>query len=302
MIEESRFKAKDTPEMDRLKILNDFVFQKAMGEKGDEVQLLAFLNAVLKRTGKDTIESVEILEDKDLPAEMIDGKSGKLDVLAKLKNNTKINIEVQLENQHNMARRSLDYWSWNYIKGIGKGRDYIELPAVIGINILGFGYIPLDDFHTSFHIYEDHHKDYQLTDALELHFLDMVKFRRLKEKDILKDPLHRWLVYFDESSPQKLIQEVLSMDPAIQKVQEKIELIQGDPALFRAYLRYEKAAADYTSGINGARREGRQEGQREGEQNKAIAIARKALAKGATMEYVSDITGLDVETIKRSIQ
>ena len=136
--------------MDRLKILNDFVFQKAMGEKGDEVQLLAFLNAVLKRTGKDTIESVEILEDKDLPAEMIDGKSGKLDVLAKLKNNTKINIEVQLENQHNMARRSLDYWSWNYIKGIGKGRDYIELPAVIGINILGFGYIPLDDFHTSF--------------------------------------------------------------------------------------------------------------------------------------------------------
>jgi hypothetical protein len=38
--------------MDRLKVLNDFAFQKAFGEKGDEPQLLAFLNAALERTGK----------------------------------------------------------------------------------------------------------------------------------------------------------------------------------------------------------------------------------------------------------
>jgi len=87
---------------ERLNPLNDFAFQKALGEKGDEIQLLAFLKAVLARTGKDRIESVEILEDKDLPAEIIGGKAGKLDVLAKLADETKVNIEVQLANQYNM--------------------------------------------------------------------------------------------------------------------------------------------------------------------------------------------------------
>jgi predicted transposase/invertase (TIGR01784 family) len=186
---------------ERLNPLNDFAFQKAMGQKGDEVQLMAFLNAVLTRTGKGHIESVEILEDKDLSAEIVGGKAGKLDVLAKLAGETKVNVEVQLENQYNMEQRSLYYWAWHYIKGIGSGQNYSQLPAVIGINILDFGYIDIDDFHTSFHIYEDRRKDYMLTDALELHFLDMVRFRRLKTKDALNDPLHRWLVYFDKHSP-----------------------------------------------------------------------------------------------------
>jgi hypothetical protein len=48
-----------------------------------ELQLIAFLNAVLKRIGKDRIEPVEILEDKDLPTETVGGKAGRLDVLAR---------------------------------------------------------------------------------------------------------------------------------------------------------------------------------------------------------------------------
>ncbi|MDR1277212.1 MAG: Rpn family recombination-promoting nuclease/putative transposase [Treponema sp.] len=252
---------------------------------------MAFLNAVLKRTGKDHIESVEILEDKDLPAETAGGKAGKLDILAKLADNTKVNIEVQLANQYNMERRSLDYWAWHYTKGIGAGEDYSLLPAVIGINILDFGYIPVEEFHTSFHIYEDRHKEYMLTDALELHFLDMVKFRKQPEKDIANVPLHRWLVYFDKHSPINLIEEVLSMDPAIQEMQKKIDWINGDPALLRSYLRYEKAASDEITRINGTKRETKRETTQE--------IARKALTEGATEEFVSKITGLDMDTIKR---
>jgi predicted transposase/invertase (TIGR01784 family) len=269
---------------ERLNPLNDFAFQKAMGEKGDEIQLVAFLNAVLKRTGKDRIASVEILEDKDLPAETIGGKAGKLDVLAKLTDNTKVNIEVQLENQHNMERRSLDYWAWHYAKGIEAGQDYSLLPAVIGINILDFGYIPLEEFHASFHIYEDRHKEYMLTDALELHFLDMVKFRKQPEKDIQNDPLHRWLIYFDRHSPISLIEEVLSMDPAIQEMQKKLDWIQGDPALLRSYLRYEKAASDEITRINGTKRE----------------IAKKLIAMGDySLEKIARITGLSIEDVAK---
>jgi hypothetical protein len=72
------------------------LFRRQWARKGDEIQLIAFLNAVLKRTGKDHIESVEILEDRDLPVSVIGGKAGKLGVLARLVDDTKINIEVQL--------------------------------------------------------------------------------------------------------------------------------------------------------------------------------------------------------------
>jgi predicted transposase/invertase (TIGR01784 family) len=285
--------------IERINLLNDFIFTTAMGSKGDEVQLIAFLNAVLKRTGKDRIESVEILENKDLPAELFGGKAGKLDILAKLADGTKINIEIQLTNRYNMERRSLDYWAWNYIKGIGAGQDYSLLPPVIGINILGFKYIPLEDFHTSFHIYEDRHKEYRLTDALELHFLDMVRFSRLEEKDIVNDPLHRWLVYLDKHSPQNLIEEVINMDPAIRKMQERVDLILGDEALLRAYLSYEKAASDEVTRINGARREGRAEGRAEGRVEKEQEIARRMKTRGRPLEEIAEDTGLDMETIKR---
>jgi len=40
--------------------LNDYLFYKIMGEKGDEVQLLGFINAVLGKTGDDRFTSVEI--------------------------------------------------------------------------------------------------------------------------------------------------------------------------------------------------------------------------------------------------
>ena len=88
----------------------------------------------------------------------------------------------------------------------------------------------------------------------------MVKFGRQASENSLGDPLHRWLIYFDEHSPIGMVEEVIKMDTAIRMVQEKMDMIARDPALLRAYEQYEKAASDYTSGINGARREGRQEG------------------------------------------
>jgi hypothetical protein len=55
----------------RLNLLNDYLFLKVMGEKGDEEQLLGFLNAVLRRTGKDRLVQVEILENKTFTPEVI---------------------------------------------------------------------------------------------------------------------------------------------------------------------------------------------------------------------------------------
>ncbi|MDR0909494.1 MAG: Rpn family recombination-promoting nuclease/putative transposase [Spirochaetaceae bacterium] len=271
---------------ERLNPLNDFAFQKAMGEKGDEIQLMAFLNAVLERTGKDGLKSVTILENKDLPAEFVGGKASKLDVLAELADGARVNIEVQIKNHYNMEQRTLYYWSLKFTRDFQSGDDYATLSPVITINIIDFEYFKtIDDFHTSFHLYEDHNKDVKLTDNCEIHFLEMPKFRKLQRsgKIDLKDPLHRWLAYFDKNSPPEVVEEVVNMDTAIGKVQSVMERIQRDPALRRSYEQYEKAESDWTTSMNGAKRE----------------IAKNFKVMGLPPEQISQGTGLSLSEIQK---
>ena len=110
--------------------------------------------------------------------------------------------EVQLRNNRNMDKRSLYYWSKEYSSSLKAGQNYNELPSVIAINIVNFDYPQVKElngvkpFHTCFHLREDQHRDLVLTDALEIHYLNMVQFRRYGRDKTLQDPLCRWLAWF----------------------------------------------------------------------------------------------------------
>jgi predicted transposase/invertase (TIGR01784 family) len=130
-----------------------------------------------------------------------------------------------------------------------------------------------------------------LTDALEIHFIDMVKFRRVGEKDIRNDPLQRWLIWLDKDSPEGLVEEVVKMDRAIQKAEEKMVYVTQDKEALRAYQMRELALSDWTSGINHAKREGIQEGKRE--------IARNLKKIGMPVGQIADAAGLSIEDIAK---
>jgi len=278
----------------RFNPLNDYLFYKVMGEKGDEKQLLGFLNAVLEHSGKEPVESVEILENKSLVADTVNGKSCVLDVMAVLADGTMVNIEVQLRNEHNIDRRSMFYWSRTYSKGIKKGQDYKELPNVIAINIVDFNFPPGGDTHTCFHMREDSDTSLMLSNALEIHFVNMVKWRRQGNKDIAKNPLHRWLVWLDVNSPPELVREVVKMDSAIMAAEEKKYYLTQEWQDWNLELHRELAMMDYTSGMNHAREEGEEKGRRESKEE----IALRLLAEGASVEFVQKITGLDIAVIQ----
>ena len=135
--------------------LNNFFFYKIFGEKGDEVQLLGFINAVLEKQENEKFISVEILENTSFQAEIMGGKSCVLDVRAQLQNGSMVNIEVQLRDNHNMNKRSLFYLSKEFTKRLRSGEDYIELQDVIAINIVDFDFPSTRSFHSCFHLRED---------------------------------------------------------------------------------------------------------------------------------------------------
>jgi len=262
--------------------LDDFFFYKVMGEKGDEVQLLAFINAVLGKTGDEQFTSIEILEDKKLTPDVIGGKTGILDVRAVLHGNKRVNVEVQLQDRYNMDRRSLFYLSREYTRWLKEGEDYIELPDIIGINIVNFNFPQTKHYHSSFHLREDTERDIILTNALEIHYINMVKYRKQRNKN-LNDPLCRWLVWFNKNSPPELIEEAVKMDSAIQTAAERMLNLTVDEDVITAYNRRFMASCDRTSEINCAHNKGMEKGMKKVQQ-----LVLEMINQGLTIEEIKE--------------
>ena len=268
--------------------LNNFFFHKIFGEKGDEVQLLGFINAVLGKTDDDKFVSVDILENKSFIADILGGKSCSLDVRAKLKNGSMVNIEVQIRDNKDMDRRSLFYLSKEYTSDLGEGENYIDLPNVIAINIVNYDFPKTNDFHSTFRLREDTERDIILTDALEIHFINMVKYRKQsKNKQRLDDPLFRWLTWFNKASSPEILEEVVKMDAAIMNADSRMTSLTKSEEEMDTYRRMQKAEWDRRAELRY-------------EQDKTKSkIARKALAKGFSPESIHEITGLSLEEIAK---
>ena len=75
----------------------------------------------------------------------------------------------------------------------------------------------------------------------------------------MKDPLCRWLVWFNKNSPPELIEEAVKMDSAIQTAAERMLTLTADEEVITAYNRRFMDSCDRTSEINYARNKGREE-------------------------------------------
>ncbi|MGL5152209.1 MAG: Rpn family recombination-promoting nuclease/putative transposase [Clostridium sp.] len=271
--------------MRKVKPLNDFIFKKIFGEKGNEDILISFINAVLKRTKKDAIVEIEIIENKQLTKELILDKTGIIDVRAKTSKGENIDIEVQLTNQGNMDKRTLFYWGKMYLENIKQGEDYTRLEKVITINILDFEFLGTESYQSSFHLWEDLEKDYMLTDVIEIHFLELPKFREKKEKDFRENAIERWLMFLEKDIPETTLKELISMDEAIEKAEQKIEYLSSNEDAMKIYYERERSLHERANMISSA------------ERNKQIEIATNGLNQGLDIRLIATLTGLTVDEI-----
>ena len=283
--------------MRKVKPLNDFIFKKVFGEKGNEDILISFINAVLKRTNKEQIIEVEIIENKQLSKELILDKTGIIDVRAKTSKGKNIDIEVQLTDQGNMDKRTLFYWGKMYLENIKQGQDYTSLEKVITINILDFEFLGTESYQSSFHLWEDIEKDYMLTDVIEIHFLELPKFRNKKDKDFRENSIERWLMFLEKDTPETTLKELISMDTAIEKAEQKIKYLSSDEDTMRIYYERERSLHERANMISSAEERGIEKGIEQGVEKRNIEIA-KNLLDILDNETIALKTGLDIETVK----
>ncbi|MDR1179825.1 MAG: hypothetical protein LBK44_04910, partial [Spirochaetales bacterium] len=122
-----------------------------------------------------------------------------------------------------------------------------------------------------------------------------------------------WAVFFEyltDKTKREKINEVVKYEEGIAmagKVLLEISRDEGDRARLMSEYKYE---LDTQSRIVDAKREGiregvqkgiqkgKQKGKQEGRGEERLEVARKALSRGLSPEFIQEITGLDIETIK----
>ena len=272
--------------METLKVSNDYVFKRIFGHKNNREILKDLLEAILPDI---EIKTLTVQKDVTLERKLIENKLGILDITATLNDNTVVNIEMQVANQYNIIDRSLFYWSGLYHDGLMKGQDYIDNARTICICILDYNEFEEGPFHEIATITRQY-KNLQLTDKLELHYIQLPKFR--EKCKVISSKLDEWLTFISTNN----LEELRMIDNKyVKQATEELEYLTGDEAERRIAFLREKAIRDETSAINHATRLGKAEGKNEEKKE----IAKKMLEKGCELSLIIEITGLTKEEIEK---
>jgi predicted transposase/invertase (TIGR01784 family) len=124
---------------------------------------------------------------------------------------------------------------------------------------------------------------------IEIHFIEVSKFRKLKERNLAGDKLQRWLTFFEEDISEEELKELIEMDEDIKKAEEKIEYLSNDPYTLALYQAREKSLHDRANMVNSAKAEGLAEGLVVAK----IQVANNLLKMGMDVPTIAKVTGLN---------
>ncbi|MED4732357.1 Rpn family recombination-promoting nuclease/putative transposase [Aneurinibacillus migulanus] len=288
----------------RLDLRIDFAFKALFGTHGNESILAAFLNAALRLPDSQKITEVTLL-DPQFNKENIEDKKSILDVHAQLEDGSRVNVEIQMNNKHDMEKRTLYYWSRMYTSQMKEGMDYGELCRTITINIVDFRYLSHTlGYHSIFQLYETEEK-FLLTDTLEIHFMELpkllIKWRR-GEVNPRENQLVRWLLLLEASEDEEITQvlEEIAMqeDQTLKKAIDEWERVSQDPEVLLAYEARRKTLLDEKSALRRAEKQGEIIGEKRGIMKVALGMIQKGM-DNKTIAELTELTQEEIEQLRR---
>ena len=267
----------------------DFVFKRIFGNENHPNVLISFLNAVLNPV--DPIKSV-ILKDTTIEKSHLEDKYSRLDVKAITNKGEHINIEIQLKDEYNMIKRSLYYWSKLYEGQLENGENYQKLSRTICINLLDFNLLNHDKFHSVYRL-KDCETDEELTDVMELHFIELKKMKDVNRVEEVKTKLEAWL-YFINQPDSELVQELEKVEVEIKEAKAELVRLSGDRKERERYEKRRESRLNEVSALSYAEEKGIQKGVKQ----EKIEIAKNLVQKGLDDDFILETTGLTLAEVK----
>ena len=195
-----------------------------------------------------------------------------------------------------MIKRSLYYWSKMFENQIIEGDNYNKLAKTVCINILDFKYLKNDKFHNAYRLKEINTNE-ELTDAMELHFIEIPKLRKLDDSEEISDMLEVW-VAFIQNPDSEIVGKLEMSKREIKEAKSELVRMSGDSKERYIYEKRKESRLEKVSLIESAEQKGIEKGLKEGENKKAIEIAQNAINNNLDDNTIQIITGLSLEEIK----
>ena len=302
--------------VERLPLTSDYVFKRIFGQEENKGALKDLLESILDVK----INKIEI-NNPEIPKNYYDSKFGILDLKVTLDDKTVVDVEVQMQNRHNMDQRDNYYLASNYVNGIKEGEPYTSCKKSIVISILNFNYYKRNEYHSVARMIFEEPKEEERVDMgyeeedkyaskyLELHIIELPKFR--KKNPEVHTKLEQWLWIF-EGSKEKM-EKAGKMNKEIKKINKKLASMSLSDEERNNYefrlkaIRDEADAIDYATvkGLEQGRAEGEKLGMEKGEKQRTIEIAREMLKNNFTEEQIKNVTKItkeELEEIRKNIK
>ena len=278
-------------------LTEDYIFKRVFGKKGNEDILKDLLESILEIN----INKIEVIVGPEVEKVKIEDKLGIIDLKATINENTTIDIEIQVKDNHNMIERSTFYIAGLYHTGLKAGGVYESNNKVVGINILMFNIFEWKKFHSKGLIKEDE-LNRIMTDKLELHFLELPKV--LKSKNEGSKKLRQWLEFIYNKRKGE-IEMAVKENEKIAKAQQEYEYLIGDAAVQRLAFLRNKWESDHNSEMAWERREAEKRGEKIGEIKEQKKIVKEMIKKNMQEEIILEVTKItkeELERIKKEIE
>lgn len=272
--------------------MNDYLFKYIFGREERKNITINFLNAVLDLDSDKEIKDVEFV-DRELDPIMDGGKLSRLDIYAILDNGSRVNIEVQVVNEHDITQRTLYYWARVYSDQMHEGMKYKNMMPCISINVLGFNYLECEKPCTKFFLY-DPIDNLTYGKECEVYVLEVKKFKSKNIKEMRR--VERWLAYLNRKD-NNLIKELSDDDKIIKEALEAERIFMLDDKERIKYNARQDAIIDYYSRMGSSYDRGLEDG----ELKTHIAIIRNSIKNNLDIELIASITSLSKKEVLQII-
>ncbi len=280
----------------------DVIFKCLFGDRQNEKITKSFLENVIG----DKIESITTDCKLELQRESAEDKKMEADVIAKDNQLRKYIIEMQRRSYDYLPNGFIGYLARAYIADIKVKEDYDTLRRTVMVIIMEENFKNtenIEKYHTIWNIREQDYPEKVLSRKLEIHILELEKYKEQKKKTGKKDP---WLEFFINPYGEEVIDMARTYEE-LRAAVEQLNMLEADEEVRRladaeAWARYDKIHQDAeikakarAEGLSEGRAKGIAEGKAEGR----AEVAKKMKEKGIKTKEIESLTGLSEEEIEQ---
>ena len=269
---------------------NDAAFKRIFNEERNKDILMHFLNDILPL--KSAIKRISFLKTVQ-NAEIAALRESLIDTMCEDENGERFIVEMQVAHERGFDKRSLYYAARAYLSQRGKDVHYKDLKNVYFLAITGFCPFPnkRDWFsHIGLTDLKTHEHDIA---SIQLFFLQLPLFEKTKEDIKGMSIREKWAYFFkhaDETREEEL-EEIVGKDLVIKKAYDELNRFSWSEQDLLYYESVDMKICSDLAALEAAEERGIEKGRKE----EKLIIAMKLLARGMSIEEVSEMTELAIE-------